>query len=147
MKYSQRVVFWIGILLAVMGWCSFCTAQAASAKPAETFPPLEQWKSAVIGGNAAALQALYSTTLRHALRRPRAKPMPRRMLFLERPEGAARETHHCPVGVATTWRTAGRIPGGSSSAKSSPPRDPVHHRRPALAKAGRAVATDCRQAV
>ncbi len=31
------------------------------ATPAAAFPPLEQWKIAVIGGNAATLQALYSS--------------------------------------------------------------------------------------
>ncbi len=37
---------------------SYCAGQAA--KPVAPFPPLDQWKAAVIRGNAATLQALYS---------------------------------------------------------------------------------------
>ena len=42
----------------------YCAGQAPpqpAAKPAAAFPPLEQWKAAVIGGNVATLQALYSS--------------------------------------------------------------------------------------
>jgi hypothetical protein len=43
---------------------SYCAGQAPpqpTAKPVAAFPPLEQWKAAVIRGNVAALQALYSS--------------------------------------------------------------------------------------
>ncbi len=54
MNFHPRLIACI-FLLAVPA--SFCAAQA----PAASFPPLEQWKSAVINGNSAALQALYSS--------------------------------------------------------------------------------------
>ena len=38
-----------------------CAGQAGAAKPGASFGPLEQWKNAVLSGNAAALKALYST--------------------------------------------------------------------------------------
>jgi thiol-disulfide isomerase/thioredoxin len=39
-----------------------CFAQTSAATKESGFPPLQQWKAAVIGGNAAALKALYSAT-------------------------------------------------------------------------------------
>lgn len=52
------------VLLAVVLLLSLCgQAQTAStsAVPAADFAPLEQWKNAVVAGNAAALKELYST--------------------------------------------------------------------------------------
>jgi hypothetical protein len=50
-----------GLMLAVLPYCA--TAQvSAGAGPAGEFSPLNQWKSAVLAGDAAALQYLYSTS-------------------------------------------------------------------------------------
>jgi len=38
-----------------------CFAQASTADSSTGFPPLDQWKAAVVAGDAAALTALYST--------------------------------------------------------------------------------------
>jgi thioredoxin 1 len=46
-----------GILASLTLTASFCAAQSASA-----FAPLDQWKSAVVRGDGAALRAMYSTT-------------------------------------------------------------------------------------
>ncbi|MGA3055917.1 MAG: thioredoxin family protein [Candidatus Korobacteraceae bacterium] len=46
----------LAFVIAILS--SYCAGQATS-QPA--FPPLEQWKAAVISGNVAALQALYSS--------------------------------------------------------------------------------------
>ena len=55
-----RYVVLLVVTVAVMvgGQCAF--AQAAS-ELSTGFPPLDQWKAAVIAGDAAALKALYST--------------------------------------------------------------------------------------
>lgn len=53
--------------IAAMAAAIFCAASALPAAPAqdpsspETFAPLQTWKAAVLSGDAAALQALYST--------------------------------------------------------------------------------------
>jgi thioredoxin 1 len=39
----------------------FCAAACRAQGPLSTFPAIEQWRTAVIGGNAAALKSLYST--------------------------------------------------------------------------------------
>ena len=54
MNFHPRLIACI-FLIATLS--SFCAAQA----PVAPFPPLDQWKSAVISGNSASLQALYST--------------------------------------------------------------------------------------
>ena len=46
--------------LRLQSFSSYCAAQAP-AQAGAAFPPLEQWKAAVISGNVAALQALYSS--------------------------------------------------------------------------------------
>jgi len=45
---------------AVLGG-QFAFSQASAADSSTGFPPLDQWKSAIVAGNAAALKALYST--------------------------------------------------------------------------------------
>jgi thioredoxin 1 len=44
---------------AMMG--SWCMAQSSATDASTGFPPLDQWKNAVIAGDAAALTAFYST--------------------------------------------------------------------------------------
>ena len=59
-KYFRYIVFLV-ITAAVMlgGRSSF--AQVAAADSPTGFPPLDQWKAAILAGDAAALKALYST--------------------------------------------------------------------------------------
>src|ERR1019366_2471224 len=59
MKFQRRLVACIFLMFAMAILSSYCAGQAPS-QPA--FPPLEQWKASVISGNAAALQALYSSS-------------------------------------------------------------------------------------
>jgi thioredoxin 1 len=49
------------VMFALAVVSSYCTAQATS-KPMAAFAPLDQWKAAVISGNVAALQAMYSSS-------------------------------------------------------------------------------------
>ena len=56
MKFQRPRIFLI-FLIAIVS--SYCSAQA-QAKAVAAFPPLDQWKAAVISGNVATLQALYS---------------------------------------------------------------------------------------
>ncbi len=53
------------VLLAVTAATTLCgqygIAQTSAAESPSGFPPLDQWKSAVIAGDAAALKAFYST--------------------------------------------------------------------------------------
>ncbi len=58
MRFQRRLVAPILLTLAMAILSSYCVGQA---QPAAVFPPLEQWKAAVISGNVAALQALYSS--------------------------------------------------------------------------------------
>jgi len=60
MKFQRRCIASIFLIFAMAIFSSYCAGQATS-QPA--FPPLEQWKAAVISGNVAALQALYSSNL------------------------------------------------------------------------------------
>jgi thioredoxin 1 len=64
MRFQRRCVACSLLMLAMAILPSYCAGQAPSqprAKPAAAFPPLEQWKAAVMGENVAALQALYSS--------------------------------------------------------------------------------------
>jgi thioredoxin 1 len=54
----QRPRTFLIFLIALVS--SYCPAQAP-AKGVAPFPPLDQWKAAVISGNVATLQALYSS--------------------------------------------------------------------------------------
>src|ERR1035438_5244863 len=58
MRFHRRLVASTFLLIAIAILSSYCAGQA---QPAAAFPPLEQWKAAVISGNVAALQALYSS--------------------------------------------------------------------------------------
>ena len=58
MTFHRRFVASIFPIFAMAILSSYCVGQAAAVAP---FPPLEQWKAAVISGNVAALQALYSS--------------------------------------------------------------------------------------
>jgi len=55
--YFRRVV----LVVALCAFAASHTVAQNSTSPAG-FPPLDQWKSAVLAGDAAALKALYSTT-------------------------------------------------------------------------------------
>ena len=57
MKTASRVAALVVVSLAVFT----AQAQFKDALPAASFPPLEQWKAAVLSGDAAKLGALYST--------------------------------------------------------------------------------------
>src|ERR1035441_8744098 len=58
MRFQRRLVAHTLLMFAMAILSSYCAGQTTS-QPA--FPPLEQWKAAVISGNVAALQALYSS--------------------------------------------------------------------------------------
>ncbi|MFZ0805939.1 MAG: nuclear transport factor 2 family protein [Candidatus Sulfotelmatobacter sp.] len=55
MKFAAKFV---ASLFAVAVLASLASAQSAAP---DTFPPFEQWKGAVLAGDAPALKALYST--------------------------------------------------------------------------------------
>jgi ketosteroid isomerase-like protein len=59
----KRHFFYAALLVsaAVMLNGQYSTAQASAADSPTGFAPLEQWKNAIIAGDAAALKALYST--------------------------------------------------------------------------------------
>ena len=64
MRFQRRYVACTLLMIGMAILSSYCVGQASSqptAKPVAAFPPLEQWKAAVISGNVAALQALYSS--------------------------------------------------------------------------------------
>ena len=49
------------LFAAAIVLCGYSRAQASAADSSTGFAPLEQWKSAIVAGDAAALKALYST--------------------------------------------------------------------------------------
>jgi hypothetical protein len=59
-KYFRYIVFLV-ITAAVMLGGRSSLAQVSAADSPTGFPPLDQWKAAVLEGDAAALKALYST--------------------------------------------------------------------------------------
>ena len=60
MNGMPRLTATAGLMLAVLLYCA--TAQvSAGAGPAGEFSPLNQWKSAVLAGDAAALKYRYRT--------------------------------------------------------------------------------------
>lgn len=62
MKSLSRIVLRTSILPALAALVTCCVGQTSTpGKPNPAFPPLEQWKSIVISGNAVALKALYSS--------------------------------------------------------------------------------------
>ena len=65
MRFRRRCVARALLIFAVAVLSLYCAGQAPpqpTAKPVAAFPPLEQWKAAVIRGNVAALQTLYSSS-------------------------------------------------------------------------------------
>src|ERR1017187_10398957 len=56
MRFQRRLVAHTLLMFAMAILSSYCAGQATSPL---AFPPLEQWKTAVISGNVAALQAFY----------------------------------------------------------------------------------------
>lgn len=50
------------VLLAQIVFLAMCCRTQVSAQNAANFPPLEQWKSAIIAGNVTALSSLYSAS-------------------------------------------------------------------------------------
>ena len=64
MRSLSRIALRTYVFLALVTPLTFCSGQTAahSAKSGQAFAPLEQWKDAVIGGDALALKALYSTS-------------------------------------------------------------------------------------
>ncbi len=58
-KCFRRVVFLVATAAVMQGGPGF--AQSGTVGPSTGFPPLDQWKSAVLAADAAALRALYST--------------------------------------------------------------------------------------
>ena len=61
MKFQQAVLRpHCPAVSAIAILSSYCAGQPPT-KPAAAFPPLEQWKAAVISGNVTTLQALYSS--------------------------------------------------------------------------------------
>ena len=63
MRSLPRIALRTCSLLALVTLHTCCFAQTSTppAKSATAFPPLEEWKNAVISGNATALKALYSS--------------------------------------------------------------------------------------
>src|SRR5664279_5669083 len=65
MRFRRRYIARALLIFAVAVLSLYCAGQAPpqpTAKPVAVFPPLEQWKAAVIRGNVAALQTLYSSS-------------------------------------------------------------------------------------
>jgi thioredoxin 1 len=64
MRFRRRCVARTLLIFAIAILSLYCAGQAPpqpAAKPVAVFASLEQWKAAVISGNVAALQALYSS--------------------------------------------------------------------------------------
>jgi thioredoxin 1 len=62
MTNNLKLGFALAVFLAVVSVHPSASAQAANSNsPASDFAPLEQWKAAVISGDAAALKAFYSS--------------------------------------------------------------------------------------
>ncbi len=60
MGFQRRLVACMILIFAATIFASYCVGQEPS-KSVASFAPLEQWKAAVISGNVAVLQALYSS--------------------------------------------------------------------------------------
>ena len=59
MRFMKRKLSTILLVLGIAA-CQ-CVAQASSPASSAVFPPLEQWKAAVISGNATLLRSMYSS--------------------------------------------------------------------------------------
>ena len=64
-------------LVAILGG-QYAFAQASAADSSTGFPPLDQWKSAIIAGDVAALKSFYSTDPPAISRLTEQPPMPMR---------------------------------------------------------------------
>jgi thioredoxin 1 len=53
-RFVNRILLFLPI-------ATLCFAQSSPSAAGSTFPPLQQWKTAVVNGNPVALKALYST--------------------------------------------------------------------------------------
>jgi hypothetical protein len=60
MKNARYTLALLATATAIL-FGKFAFAQSSPADPSTGFPPLDQWKAAVIAGDAAALKAFYST--------------------------------------------------------------------------------------
>lgn len=61
MNFLYRGIALLLTPLALAGTLSYAVGQSATPSAA-SFPPLEQWKAAVVAGNVTALRALYSSS-------------------------------------------------------------------------------------
>ena len=141
--------------IALVGLVSVVAANAqlapSKSAPPAAFAPVEQWKAAVLAGDASKLRALYSTQSRrqgcHADGRSRSGD---RRRVLDWTEGATNEDQPGAVDAATAGLAAGGVRSGDRIWSAGQSADRLRHRRPALAEAGRAVAhrgnaTQCAQ--
>jgi hypothetical protein len=58
MRRFQYIVLLIAMAAMMAGWQ--CAAQNSAADSPTGFPPLDQWRSAILAGDATSLKALYS---------------------------------------------------------------------------------------
>jgi hypothetical protein len=58
--YFRYLVILVATSVAILG-VQYVIAQASAADSSTGFPPLDQWKTAIVAGDAAGLKALYST--------------------------------------------------------------------------------------
>jgi len=58
---NRAIKFAIAFVLALTTSCAWAQAASSAAPDAASFPPFQQWVGAILTGDAAALQALYST--------------------------------------------------------------------------------------
>jgi len=58
--YFRYLVVLVATSVAILG-VQYVLAQASAADSSTGFPPLDQWKTAIVAGDAAGLKALYST--------------------------------------------------------------------------------------
>lgn len=69
MKFGRREFGKLMVWMSLAAGLSYCVGQSpnvghATSKASQSealFPPLEQWKTAIVGGNVTALRVLYST--------------------------------------------------------------------------------------
>ena len=61
MRFIERQSGTAFLVLAIIALCS-SVGQASSSTSGTTFAPLDQWKAAVVSGNASLLKSMYSST-------------------------------------------------------------------------------------
>ena len=62
MRSLRRITIRTCIFLAFATLLPCCFGQPTAGKPNPTFPPLEQWKNAIVSGNTVALKAMYRSS-------------------------------------------------------------------------------------